>query len=69
VQFGDPLIADGKVYIGNDSGVVNILELADTRRILAKRDVVQPITASPVFANGTLYILTDSVLYAIAEKP
>jgi outer membrane protein assembly factor BamB len=69
VQFGDPLIADGKVYIGNDSGVVNILELAHTRRILAKRDVVQPITASPVFANGTLYILTDSVLYAIAEKP
>ena len=30
-SFGDPLIVDGKVYIGNQVGDITILELAKTR--------------------------------------
>jgi outer membrane protein assembly factor BamB len=66
--FGDPLIVDGKVFVGNDGGDVIVLELATTRRVLRVHEFNQSVDASPVYANGTLYIQTRSVLYAIAAK-
>jgi hypothetical protein len=54
--------------VGNDGGDVIVLELATTRRVLRVHEFNQSVDASPVYANGTLYIQTRSVLYAIAAK-
>ena len=63
-QFGDPLIADGKVYVANES-VVTILELSKTRKVIAKHEMNDVVVAPPVFANSILYVLTERRLYAI----
>lgn len=63
--FGDPLIVDGKIYVGDDDARVNILELSKTRKVLKKHAFVHSVVAPQVFANGTLFILTDRRLYAI----
>ena len=63
-QFGDPLIVDGKIYVGNDDAVT-ILELSKTRKLLKKHEFVHSVVAPQVFANGTLFILTEHRLYAI----
>jgi outer membrane protein assembly factor BamB len=63
--FGDPLVVDGKVYVGDDDGRITVLELAAAKKVLAEREMGSPVRASPVYANGTLYVLTDSRLFAI----
>ena len=83
-QFGDPLIVDRKVYVGNQDGILTILDLSRTLNVVAKHEmngvvvtkdksVVSKtlsdwIIASPVFANGTLYVQTAGMLYAISAK-
>src|SRR6266508_4655969 len=63
--FGDPLIVDGKIYVGNDDGVTTILALSKTRKLLKKHGFVHSVVAPQVFANGTLFILTERRLYVI----
>jgi outer membrane protein assembly factor BamB len=67
-QFGDPLIADGKVYVADQGGSVTILELSKEYNVIAKPELNQLVYASPVFANGTLYILSRHTLFAIGPK-
>lgn len=68
-HYGDPLIVDGKIYVAPRGGVVMVLELSKTRRVLAQHEMDEFIDASPIFANGVLYIQTEKVLYAVAAKP
>ena len=63
--LGSPLICDGKVYVGDESGNVTILSLAREKRVLAAREFPRMIWAAPVFANGVLYVATANTLYAI----
>jgi outer membrane protein assembly factor BamB len=67
-QFGEPLIADGKVFVANDECVVTILELSKSRKVIAQHDMNRAIFAPPVLANGTLYVLTERRLYAIGGR-
>jgi outer membrane protein assembly factor BamB len=70
-MWGSPMVADGKVFLCNENGDVNIYPVA--RKLDAANDVktINMGSASycaPVFSNGTLYIMTREKLYAIAEK-
>ncbi len=67
-QFGDPLIVGDRIYIGNDDGTVTVLELSRALKVMSKREINISIYAPPVFANGILYLLTRSRLYAIRGK-
>lgn len=60
-----PLIADGKVYIGSDDGIVHVLALSHQRKLLARNDMEESVNAPAVFANGVLYVVADWKLYAI----
>jgi outer membrane protein assembly factor BamB len=67
--WGSTLLADGKVYIGNEDGILTILPAA---KELNKDDVIEitmasPIYASPIAANKTLYVGTHTHLFAIRE--
>ena len=67
--WGSTLVADGKVYIGNEDGYVTILPVS---RELGEDDVGEvdmqaPIYSSPIAANGVLYIATMTHLFAIAS--
>lgn len=66
--FGSPLIVGDKVYVADADGDVTVLELSPEKRVIG-----QPIPhktsieASPVFANGTLYIMSRHTLFAVRE--
>lgn len=64
--YGDPLIVDGKIYVGDELDVT-ILALSKRVELLATHELNNAIFAPPVFANGVLYLQTDSHLYAIAK--
>jgi len=68
--WGSPLLADGKVYIGNEDGYLTILPAK--KDALKKEDVIEidmgaPVLSTPVAANGVLYVLTHTHLFAIEK--
>jgi outer membrane protein assembly factor BamB len=67
--WGSTLLADGKVYVGNEDGYLTILP---TKRELGKDDVIEidmgsPVLSTPVAANGVLFVQTHTHLFAIDE--
>lgn len=63
--WGQPLWADGKVYFGDDNGDVVVYAHGRERRRLATVPAPDVIRGGLVFANGTLYVPTDSTLFAV----
>jgi outer membrane protein assembly factor BamB len=68
--WGSPLLADGKLYIGNEDGYLTILP---AKKELKKDEVVEidmgaPVLSTPVAANGTLYVQTHTHLFAVQAK-
>lgn len=65
---GNPLIVDGKFYLATAHGFTWTMELAKTKKVVAHVEADEAFESPPVFANGTLYVLSDETLYAI-RKP
>jgi outer membrane protein assembly factor BamB len=66
--WASTLVVDGKLFLGNEDGMLYILQATKTLKVLAEIDMDAPIYSSNVVANGTLYVATQSHLYAIANK-
>jgi outer membrane protein assembly factor BamB len=61
-----PIYADGHIYFCGKDGVCTVVKAGREFQIVASNDMEgEPITASPVVADGTLYIRTYAALYAI----
>ena len=65
--WSSPLVADGKVYVGTDSGELLTFAASRELKILAETRLDSPISASPIVANGVLYVMTQRWLYAAAN--
>lgn len=65
--WGSTLAADGKVFIGNEDGEVVILKHGREMKELGIVEFSAPVYASPVIANGVLYIASQTHLYAFKE--
>ena len=63
--WSSPLVADGKVYIGNRRGEFFVLAAAKQKRLLSVVNLGSPIVATAAAANSTLYVATMTRLYAI----
>jgi outer membrane protein assembly factor BamB len=68
--WGALAVMDGKVYIGTENGEMWIFPAGKTppEKELARVDVGESVKGAPVFANGVLYVQTDSHLFAIQAK-
>jgi outer membrane protein assembly factor BamB len=65
--WGSPLIADEKVYLGDEDGDVAVFQTGTKRRKIEEMNMGSSIYSTPVAANGVLYIMNRSELYAIAN--
>jgi outer membrane protein assembly factor BamB len=66
--WSSPYYADGKVYLGNDSGTVFVFQHGKAKKLLEENDMGGRVRATPVAANGVLYVMTENKLYAIKAK-
>jgi outer membrane protein assembly factor BamB len=64
--WGSPLVVDGKVYLGDQDGDVAVLEAGTEMKKISEIDMGNSVCSTPVPANGVLYIMTRSELYAIS---
>jgi len=68
--WGSPLVADGKVYLGDEDGDVIVLQAGKELKKIAEMNMGSSVYSTPVPANGVLYIMNRSELFAIAApKP
>ena len=66
--WASTLVADGKVFIGTEDGEVAILAAGKEMKHLNTVDFGAPIYSSPIVANDTVYIGTQTHLYAVQSK-
>ena len=63
--WGQPLWVDGKIFISTDMGDVFVYAHGNVKKQLARISADHAIRAGMVFANGALYIPTETDLHVI----
>ncbi len=59
------VVCEGHIYFTARDGVCTVVKAGPTFESLGESELGEPQTASPVIANGTLYMRTYEALYAI----
>jgi outer membrane protein assembly factor BamB len=67
--WSSPLIADDRVYVGDEEGKITIFKLSNRNVVLGQIDFGRTIYSTPVAAGGVLYVATKTHLFAIADEP
>ncbi len=66
--FSSPVCINGKLYGVDLEGTVVVLDASDKFAELARNPLAKPTRATPAVANGTLYIRSESHVFAIGGK-
>jgi outer membrane protein assembly factor BamB len=65
--WSSPIVADGKVYLGNEDGVLIVLTAGKKLEVLHTAEFSAPIYSSIIAANGAIYVASQTHLYAFAN--
>ncbi len=66
--WGSTLVADGKVFIGDEDGILTVLAAGKELKKLAEIEFPSSIYSTPTIANGVIFVSDRSRLYAIATQ-
>ncbi|UCF37443.1 MAG: PQQ-binding-like beta-propeller repeat protein [Acidobacteriota bacterium] len=66
--WGSPLVADGKVYLGDEDGDVVVLAAGPEEKVLAEINMEGAVYTNLVPANGVLYVASHRQLFALQVK-
>jgi len=66
--WSSPMVIDGKVYVSDEDGDVAILEASKEKKVISTVNMGSSVYATPVPANGALFIMNRNQLFALAEK-
>jgi outer membrane protein assembly factor BamB len=62
--WGSTLVADGKVYIGDEDGDLAVFAASKEKKLLSLTNLGAPVYSTPVVANGVLYVSSNTHLFA-----
>jgi outer membrane protein assembly factor BamB len=65
--WGSPFVADGRVYIGDEDGDLEVLKAGKTKQVLGNHNMGVSVYSTPVAKNGVLYVLARNRLFALKE--
>jgi outer membrane protein assembly factor BamB len=65
--WGSTLVVDGKVYLGDEDGDVDVLATGKEKKLLSETNMGSAVYASLVPAHGTLFLNNRNQLFAISE--
>ena len=66
--WGSGYVVDGKIYIGDEDGDVLVLKEGAEKKIIKENTMEGSVYSTPIAANGVLFVMTKSKLYALAQK-
>ncbi len=62
--WGGPLVADGKLYLGNKREFF-VLAAGEEPKVLGRIRLGSPVYSTPIAANGVLYVASQRYLWAV----
>jgi outer membrane protein assembly factor BamB len=65
--WSSTLVVDGKVFLGNEDGELVVLKAGKVYEEISTISYPAPIYSTCVVANGTLYVMTQTHLYAYGK--
>jgi len=65
--WASPLLADGKLYLGDEDGDVVVLKPGKEEVVLAEMNMGSSVYSTAVPANGTLFIASRNKLFALGQ--
>ncbi len=66
--WGSPLVADGKIYLGDEDGDVAVLKEGKELKVLSETNMGSAVYTTPIAHDGVLYVASRSELFAIKKK-
>jgi outer membrane protein assembly factor BamB len=63
-----PIAAGGRVYAGNESGTIVVFRMDKEIKVLAVNAIGERLVATPAIVDNTIYIRTESHLWAFGIK-
>ena len=66
--WGSPLVADGRIYLGDEDGDVVVLEAGRKEKVIAEMNMGSAVYTTPYPKDGFLYIASRSELFAIKAQ-
>jgi len=67
-MWGSTMVADGKVYVGDEDGDFLVLAAAKEKKILSETNLNAPVYSTPVVANGVVYVTSSTHLFAFYDS-
>lgn len=68
--WGSPLVADGRIYLGDEDGDVVVMQPGKELKVLGEYNMGSSVYSTPVAVNGTLFITSRNQLFALGSgKP
>jgi outer membrane protein assembly factor BamB len=66
--WGSPMVADGKVFIGNEDGLISVFNTGKELKMASMIEFPSSIYSTPTIANGVMFVSDRSQLYAISTE-
>ncbi len=66
-MWSSTMVADGKVYLGDEDGDVVVLQHGRALKILATNEMGSSVYSTVITSNGAMFIMTRNNLYAIQQ--
>lgn len=68
IYSASPVLADGKLYVTSEDGLVTVVKAGPTFEVLAENDMKEYTLSSPAISDGQIFIRTAGALYAIGAR-
>ena len=65
--WGSTLVADGKVYCGDEDGDLFVFAASKEKKLISVTNLGAPVYSTPVVANGVLYVHSNTHLFAFYD--
>jgi outer membrane protein assembly factor BamB len=66
--WASPVLADGKAYVTEESGLVTVIKLGEKPEVLAENRLGEKLLATPAVVGGAIYLRSDEALYRVGAK-
>jgi len=66
-MWGSTLVADGKVYVGDEDGDFVVLASGKEKKIISETNLGSPVYSTPIVANGVIYVASSTHLFAFHD--
>lgn len=67
-MWGSSLVADGKLYVGDEDGDFVILAASKEKKVISESNLNAPVYSTPIVVNGAIFVASNTHLYAFHDS-